>query len=576
MSGTLRAYHKTPEDEDSRLGQVIDSYRLVRRIATGGMGTVYEAVHIHLGRRYAMKVLNPQLQGNAQATARFIAEGQAANQPKGQGIVAVHDVGRAENGSIYILMEYLEGETLSDRIDGAFGNRDARASEDSSFSRPDPPTREYLLRALRLAKQLAYTLEAIHRSGVIHRDLKPDNVFVIQDPEAIGGERVKILDFGIAKVVAPAGRQQNSPVTWAPTLQRTLLGTVLGTPTYMAPEQWRGDGPADERTDSYGLGAILFEMFAGRPPFTAKLIGDLMALHCTEPPPPLDQVAPWVPYGLPDLVHQLLAKDLCARPTMHVVSQRISELLDRFVNGTQPRFGRFGLARIRRAAAQVASTMRSRIGRARASGAGGPIGAEFAANGLAVRRVRARMAAVIALVCACLVGLIVLIVLGPRTPPPPPPDGSSASTTDALLINSKPAGANLYLVDSSQDADSMDALLRPFCRTPCSLPLRTNSAGDFIILASPDYRSRRIPLSELLKARPGTLWQLEPWRRGVNKGKPNPGNALNKRPVRLESGGRPVPDSKAGARQRSKAHAFINQTYRAQQNFSMGLPGGRQ
>lgn len=533
MSGTLRAYHKTPEDEDSRLGQVIDCYRLVRRIAMGGMGTVYEAVHVHLGRRYAMKVLNPQLQGNAQATARFIAEGQAANQPKGQGVVAVHNVGRAENGSIYILMEYLEGETLSARIASTFGERDAQPGEVASPLTPLPPDRDYLVRSLRLARQLASTLEVIHRSGVIHRDLKPDNVFVVQDPDAIGGERVKILDFGIAKVVAPADQRQNSPVTWAPTLQRTLLGTVLGTPTYMAPEQWRGDGQADDRTDSYGLGAIFFEMFAGRPPFTAKLIGDLMAQHCTEPAPPLDQVAPWAPAGLSELVNQMLAKDLRARPSMNAISQRIAASLACFVGESMHPAGRFRLAKLRRAGAKLRARVK-RLWELREAVSAAEVGVASAG----MRRITPRrMMAASLVLFAALIGVI-LLRWRPQKIVESPPDIVISPAVAALRIESDPPGAQVYWSDGSQEGESLDPILKPFCKTPCSLLPTALSDDGFIILTSRGHRSRFISLSSLAKAGAGTLWRLERWppRRPSGKGS-SPGSAPLKIPARRARGG---------------------------------------
>ena len=148
-----------------------------------------------------------------------------------------------------------------------------------------------------------------------------------KDPDAVGGERIKILDFGIAKVVDPASQTHNGPPTWAPTIQPTAVGTVLGTPAYMPPEQWYGSSQADARSDVYSCGAIFYEMMSGRPPFTASFIGELMEQHFYQEPASLKQVAPWTPEEFISLVQDMMSKLPASRPTMAQVVSRLQELL---------------------------------------------------------------------------------------------------------------------------------------------------------------------------------------------------------------------------------------------------------
>lgn len=327
MQQTMRVSHVKTYDEDGRIGQVIDSYRLVRRLGCGSNGTVYEAVHINLGRRYALKILHPHLCGNQQAVARFVAEGQTANRPAIAGVVAVHDVKRTKDGQTYILMEYLDGETLSGRIAKEFRRTDGHSLFPGGPNLRPVPHSSYVSVSLVLAKQIATTVDVIHRSGVVHRDLKPENLFVAKDPDAICGERIKILDFGIAKVVEPAGQTHNGPPTWAPTIQSTAVGTVLGTPAYMPPEQWYGSSQADARSDVYSCGVIFYEMMSGRPPFTAAFIGELMEQHFYLEPTPLAEVAPWTPASFASLVKEMLSKLPARRPTMAQVVERLQNII---------------------------------------------------------------------------------------------------------------------------------------------------------------------------------------------------------------------------------------------------------
>ncbi len=257
------------------IGQTLGAYTIERELGRGGMGAVYTAVHNMLGRRAAVKVLLPEMSRHQEVVQRFFNEARAATAIKHPSIVEIYDFGWAPDGSAYIVMEMMDGEALAARL--------ARAG------RLSVPA------ALTIARQIATALAAAHKANIVHRDLKPDNVFLVPDPEVIGGERVKLLDFGIAKLVADG-------------VSRTSTGAVLGTPLYMSPEQCQGAKLVDARSDLYSLGCMLFEMLAGRPPFVSEGVGELIGMHQFVAPPPLRALAPDVPPEVDALVARLLAK----------------------------------------------------------------------------------------------------------------------------------------------------------------------------------------------------------------------------------------------------------------------------
>jgi len=242
------------------------------------MGAVYVAEHILIGRQAAIKVLRREMSHRKDVVTRFFNEARAATAVKHPGIVEIYDFGYQADGCAYIVMEYLEGETLSARL--------RRIG-------PLPAAR-----AAALGRQVAGALGAAHGKGVIHRDLKPANIFIVRDPDVADGERTKILDFGIAKLAA--GDQ--------PGILKTRTGEVIGTPVYMSPEQSKGAGNVDARTDLYALGCILFEMVCGRPPFVAEGGGEVMAQHIYEPVPAPSSIAPVTP-ELEQFLLRALAKD---------------------------------------------------------------------------------------------------------------------------------------------------------------------------------------------------------------------------------------------------------------------------
>ena len=256
-------------DEDVLLGE---RYRLVRMIGSGGMGTVWEAEDQTLGRPVAVKVLSESLTAGERAVRRFEREARAAARLSGPHIAAVYDFGRSE-GRPYIVMELVRGETLADRL----------AREGSL-----PPQE-----AARIATQVAEALEEAHGAGIVHRDVKPGNVMVTPAGD------VRVMDFGIAAAA------------WAERV--TTSGLVLGTPSYLAPEQATSE-KTTPASDVYALGAMLYEMVAGRPPFVAESPVAVALAHVREKPRPLDQVAEGVPPNLAAASMAALAKDPAERP----------------------------------------------------------------------------------------------------------------------------------------------------------------------------------------------------------------------------------------------------------------------
>jgi len=256
------------------IGERIGHFKVISRLGRGGMGEVYAGEHESIQTRVAIKVLHADISGNTDHVQRFFNEAKIVGRIKHAGIVKIFDVG-FHGDQAYLIMELLEGEPLSARI--------ARAAA--------LPWQE----AVDIGRQIASVLDATHRAGVIHRDLKPENIFLVPDHELASGERVKILDFGISKLSG----------TMAVASPKTI-GT-MGTPAYMAPEQWGDSGNVDWRADVYSLGCALFEMVCGRPPFIVHTIADACAKHLQETPPPAHTLAS-VPPSLDRTIARLLAK----------------------------------------------------------------------------------------------------------------------------------------------------------------------------------------------------------------------------------------------------------------------------
>ncbi|MCU0698620.1 MAG: protein kinase [Myxococcaceae bacterium] len=269
------------------VGDVIDGrYRIMQRIAAGGMGEVYRAEHVELGKALALKVMLPTLNADQEFVNRFKIEAVAASRIGHPNIIDISDFGRTVDGRFYFAMEFLDGLTLSSLV-----HRHGAQSPGRSVS---------------LILQAARALAAAHELHIIHRDLKPDNVMVLQRPG--NPDLVKVLDFGVARVEV----DQES-------IGKTAAGIVVGTPQYMSPEQAKAI-VVDVRSDIYSLGLILYELLAGKPAFTGETPPIVMVKQVTEPPPPLPD---WVPEELVELVMHMLEKDPAARP------QKMSEVVER-------------------------------------------------------------------------------------------------------------------------------------------------------------------------------------------------------------------------------------------------------
>jgi serine/threonine-protein kinase len=264
---------------DPLIGRTINNYEIKALIGEGGMGMVYVAEHPVIGRKAAVKILIKAFVDDQMMVTRFINEARAANAIRHPNIIDIIDVGQLPDGQPYLMMEFLDGETLSDRL-----RRMVRVP---------------LTQALSIADQAANALATAHEAGIIHRDLKPENLFIITDSEAPFGERVKVLDFGIAKLRSTAAER----------VTRTT-GTILGTPLYMSPEQCRGvSAEVDSRTDVYALGGLLYHMLCGVPPFVAQSAMDLMLLHMRQAPQPPRSINPEIPEHVEAVILQALAKE---------------------------------------------------------------------------------------------------------------------------------------------------------------------------------------------------------------------------------------------------------------------------
>ncbi|HEU5057041.1 MAG TPA: serine/threonine-protein kinase [Kofleriaceae bacterium] len=260
------------------IGQVLDGrYQVLRKLGEGGMGEVYAARHVRLGKEVALKLLRHEIVSNQEAVKRFEQEARSASSIGHKNIIGLLDSGELPDGRIYLSMELLEGAPLNELI-----------------LQPVPPDR-----LLNILIQTGHGLAAAHKKGIVHRDMKPENVFVTITPE--GEDIAKILDFGIAKV---SGADGNNHLT--------KTGTIFGTPFYMAPEQALGQN-VDQRADVYAVGVIMYECFCGAVPFQGESFMGILTQHITaEPKPPSRMAAEHgrtLPPGVEEIILHAMRKD---------------------------------------------------------------------------------------------------------------------------------------------------------------------------------------------------------------------------------------------------------------------------
>jgi serine/threonine protein kinase len=287
----------TETSGDLVAGSVVGEYRVEKKIGEGGMGAVYSAIHPMIGKRAAIKVISVALGTDASAVGRFVQEARSVNQIGHPNIVDVFAFGELPDGRNYFVMEHLQGESLSERIQRA----------------PMP-----LGEAIEIIDQVADALEAAHEKQIVHRDLKPDNVYLA----SVRGGRtmVKLLDFGIAKLSVGDGPDTGGGIA------RTRTGMMMGTPGYLSPEQARGRN-VDHRTDIYALGCMMFEVVVGRIPFIADNAMDIVLMHMTAQPPRASELWPEIPPPLDELIARMLLKDANLRPTLAEIRRAFSELV---------------------------------------------------------------------------------------------------------------------------------------------------------------------------------------------------------------------------------------------------------
>ncbi len=281
-------------DEPLKIGDVVGSYRIVELLGKGGMGRVFRAEHVKLGRAVALKALNAKYSTNREAVRRLFGEARAVNQLRHQNLIEITDFLEPPDGAACYVMELLQGENV-------------RAAIKRGPMAPD--------RVADIGAQVASALAAVHAKDIIHRDLKPENIFLTTRGDS--SDFVKLLDFGVAKLSPEAAGDPSRPVDDS---------AMLGTPLYMSPEQLT-KGQAAASADVYSLGVTLYEMVAGARPFSATNWGDIVIKHTLESPPAMERAGvPAPPMELERLILACLEKEPAARPTAAALADALRAL----------------------------------------------------------------------------------------------------------------------------------------------------------------------------------------------------------------------------------------------------------
>ncbi|HEY2749273.1 MAG TPA: serine/threonine-protein kinase [Polyangia bacterium] len=435
----------------SLIGRRIGNYEIKAKIGEGGMGTVYLGEHPLIGKRVAIKVLLEELVAKQEVVSRFFNEAKAVNDIGHLNIVDVVDFGKIQGDRgedvVYFIMEFLDGEALSSRI-----------------RRAGLPFKD----TLHIIGQCCSALAASHKKGIVHRDLKPENIFLV--PRGADKNFVKILDFGIAKLTGDGGTNSH----------KTRTGLVIGTPTYMSPEQCEGKGLIDHRSDVYSLGIMMYELLTGAVPFPGDGFGEVLVAHLTKEPPKPSTVNPNLPPAIESIVLHAIEKDRNRR------FQNMDEFLAAVENPEAHAAAWSGLPAYAAKAGSAAPTMQAMDavrpakskGRTLAlddappaslAGAPRPTTLEGAAAEVTLpptRRPRSRSRAPLIAVTAAVAGVVALAAIGGwvglskksagndamATSSPPPSPAPSPSTSDevTVTVTSDPLGAKVYRADKSE------------------------------------------------------------------------------------------------------------------------------
>jgi serine/threonine protein kinase len=287
----MENFDAPPSGAGNSVPQIIaNNLRIENLLGRGGMGTVYRATHLSLDRVVAVKIINPEFAANTDVTQRFAREARLMAKLRHPRAAMIYDSGNLPDGRLFIVMEYVEGITLADVI-----KRDGKIP---------------YKKAVEIAVSICDVLSEAHSLGIIHRDLKPANIMLNQ-------QGVFVLDFGIAKLL-------NTDNAESMRLSMTGSGLLVGTPFYMSPEQCLGE-PVEARSDLYSLGALLYEMLAGRPPFNDEVLSAVIIKHAMVEAPNITEFAPDIPPALADVVNRLLAKKPADRPDNASVAKALLE-----------------------------------------------------------------------------------------------------------------------------------------------------------------------------------------------------------------------------------------------------------
>lgn len=427
------------------VGEVLlGKYRVERVIGSGGMGVVVAATHLSLGQTVAIKFLLAEAARNPKNVTRFSREARAVARIQSDHVARVSDIGSLPSGAPFMVMEYLEGEDLAGTIErhGAL------------------PVETAVCFILQACEALA---EA-HAAGIVHRDLKPENLFLTSLSDGSG--RIKVLDFGISKIaVEPGGQMEDL----------TKTSAMMGSPMYMAPEQMRSAKTADRRADIWAIGAILFELLAGQPPFAGATLPQICSRILTWPPEPLAELAPHVPEPVVTAVLRCLDKDVNARyqslaeladviaPFGGVAAHRSAELIRR-VTTTQPGPQQPHAAHIAQAATQPAGNL----------GLAPAAGSTKRTSGLII-------ALGVALLLVALTITLVIVLMQPQSDPNP-----AQRLTEASSPTSKPE-------PSRQPSELSSASNQSASETTASSAARRPGAGRKPAVAGPTRKPQRPP-----------------------------------------------------------------------------------